>query len=510
MSQITYRGNLNAKVFPFVAEYFGRSIIVPGQDQNFSRQLGSNEDPDKDKGIPQVYYCHNVMPSAQGLQSIGYTTPVGPLPMETSFIGINILRDAATGSEVFFSSTSDGRNFVLPFGNPSWRQINTIGGTAGKVVTVAFVNGQTYLYFATIGCYKYVAASDTLVAVTLAGLTVGLVLGITAASGYMLAWGLSTVSWSSTVDPTDFVPSSVTGAGGGAVEAVKGNIVGCVAHQMGFIVYTIENAVAASYSGNAKYPFNYREIVASGGLGTLDYISYDADSGNQYAYTTSGFQLVSMTSSTTVFPELTDFIAGRYFEDFDEILLAFISTSLTSPMVKSVSVVSSRYLVVSYGITSLTHAIVFDMATKRFGKLKIPHVKCFEWKLLTPTVIETPRESLAFLQLDGTIKLVDFTYTSTNSTGILICGKYQYVRSRLLQLEGVDLENVKQVGNFKLYDMYTLDGKNTHTVEGTLAQNTGVFREYKFHSTGVNHSLLFKGGFYLVSIELVFNIHGRR
>lgn len=511
MGQQVYRANLSAKVFPFVSEFFGRSIIVAGQDQNYTKPLTSTEDTDKDRGIPQLYYCHNVMPMAAGFQSVGYTPTIAPFVNEDKFTNIYILRDASAGVEVFFSSTSDGRNFVLPFGNPSWQQINTIAGTAGKMITTAFVNGQTYLYFAGVGCYKYVASSNTLVAVTLNGLTAASILGIVAASGYMIAWTTNAVSWSSTTDPTDFVPSLTTGAGGGGVEAAKGPILGCVSHQMGFMTYTLENCVAASYSGNSRYPFNYKEIVASGGLGSLDYISYDAESGNHYAYTTSGLQLVSMTATQTVLPDVTDFISGKYFEDFDETTNTFVRTTISGAMKKAISVVADRYLVISYGISSLTHAIVYDITNKRFGKLKVDHVTCFEWKILSPTVSEIPRESLAFLQKDGAIKIVDFSYTSSTASGVMLLGKYQYARSRMIQLQGVELENVRAGSNFTLLNYYSPDGKSLGIPKaGYLKLSAESFREYLFHTTGVNHSLLFKGAFFINSLVLTFNIHGRR
>lgn len=511
MSQITYRANLSAKVFPFISEYFGRSIIVPGPDQNFSRQLTSNEDPDKDKGIPQVYYCHNVMPVGDGFQSVGYTEPIAAVsPTENHFINQFILR-ADTGSEVYFSSTEDGRNFVLPFGATFWTQINTIPGTAGKQVTIAFVNGQTYIYFASIGCFYYDAGLVQLVAVSLAGLTAADILGIVSSAGYMIAWSTAEVAWSSTIDPTDFVPSLITGAGGGSVETAKGRITVCTANSLGFIVYTVENAVAMLYSGNARYPFNAREIVNAGGLANLALVGYGADAGDAYAYTTSGVQIVATNGAKTVLSDVTDFLAGKYFEDFNVSTLAFTRTSLTNPMKKALSIVANRYVVFSCGIFEFTHALIYDTVQKRFGKLKITHASCFEWKLLTPEVNETPRESIGFLKNNGSISVVDFSFTSSTSSGVMLLGKYQYARSRLLTLDQVDVENVRQEDSFKLYNEYSVDGKNiTDTVAGYLANDTGKLRSFNFRQTGINHTLVFVGGFYVTSLVLKFHINGKR
>lgn len=88
MAQITYRANLSAKSFPFLSENFGRSVMVGQYDNNFVRQVVSPEDQDKDIGIPQLYYCHNVMPASSGFQSVGYTGILPPIPGVTDMVKI--------------------------------------------------------------------------------------------------------------------------------------------------------------------------------------------------------------------------------------------------------------------------------------------------------------------------------------------------------------------------------------------------------------------------------------
>lgn len=513
MAQVTYRGNLSAKVFPFISEYFGPTVIIPGQDQNFSRQLSSSEDPDKDRGIPQIYYCHNVMPSAEGFQSVGYANAL--TDYRAGFKKVFTLRNTK-GEEILFSRDSSGNNYVLHSGGTEWSTIDKISTTADVKITTATVNGQTYIYFARIGCYVYDTDISSLRQVTLIGLEPSSILGITSSAGYMVAWTDTAVSWSSTIErasefsPIDFVPSLTTGAGGGNVEAARGKITHCFPHYLGFIIYTSDNAVAAVYSGNARYPFNMREIVNSGGVNDESFISFDSSSGNHYAYTTSGLQLVSITQTQTVFPEVTDFIAGAYFEDFDESTLSFTRKELRAALKKAINVISDRYLIISYGITSLTHALVFDIAQKRFGKLKINHVSCFEWKPVGSSV-EVPRRSIGFLQMDGSIKVVDFNYTSANSKGVMVLGKYQLARSRLAQLQEVSVENVRDSSKFALYNLVSYDGKTLQPpVPGTLAEDYGPVKKYNFHQTGLNHTLLAIGSFYCSAIVLKLNVHGRR
>jgi hypothetical protein len=69
---VEIRGNLSSAYFPLVSQYHGRTVIVSGQDNNFNRQLYSSADNDKDIGIPQMYYGHNIMPTGTGFLSVGF------------------------------------------------------------------------------------------------------------------------------------------------------------------------------------------------------------------------------------------------------------------------------------------------------------------------------------------------------------------------------------------------------------------------------------------------------
>lgn len=505
MSQITYRGNLSAASFPFLAENFGRSVIIPQYDNTFNRQIQSAEDTDKDIGIPQIYYCHNVMPHPQGFQSIGYI-PLIPGGL-ANFKQIEILQDSGD-NKVFLGITTLGQFYVSSGSTWVFKATFPIGQ-----ITVAHVSGVSYIYIQGYGCLFYDFAAQVFTGINLIGLTIAGptgTIGICPSGGYLVAWNSTAVAWSSLIDPTDFVPSLVTGAGGGSVEGAKGNITFVVPHLLGFIVYTSANAVAAVASGNTRFPFNFREIVSSGGLGSLTLIAADANSGNHYAYTTDGMQLISTSTAQTVYPEITDFIAGKLFEDFDESTNLFSSVALTSTMQKRINVISSRYLVISYGVTSLTHALIYDLVQKRYGKVKIPHVDTFEYQLPNVAVTETPRQSIGFLQIDGTLQVIDFSVSSVLSNGVLILGKYQFVRPRLLQMDEIALENIRVGANYSLTLFTALDGKNYTQSTPYLDLAAGLFRRYKTRAVGINHSLLHKGAFEICSLVLVFNIHGKR
>lgn len=528
MSQIVYRGNLSAKSFPFLTDFQGRTIIVAGNDNTFNRSLTSAEDVDKDVGVPVMYYCHNVIPAPYGFSSVGYEQTLAPyVPASTDFSQVKLLRSnalAATinGPRVYFSPKSSGKCYSFALGATSWSLIGTtVGGvTDSTVITYATLQGITYIYFSNLGCYKYDSSTNTLTPVVLTALDPLKILGITTYQGYMVAYDSNSVYWSSILDVDyalnviDFTPSLLTGSGNIRPEGARGPITVVLPATFGIAVYTTSNIVSAVYSGNSRYPFNFKEVVASGGCTSGDLVTYDSNTGNQFAYTTSGIQTVTATATQTTFPEVTDFLAGQNFEDFDESTQSFMQTILTSPMKKKLTSVADRYLLFSYGINSLTHAIVYDMTQKRYGKLKFNHVDCFEYEYLDPALADAPRRSLAFMKSDGSIHIMNPSVTFGKSKGVILLGKFQYARSRNLSLEGLELQTIHPNQSALVYDLKSDTGGTLESVEKVLAYETSQSgqsqRTYQFHTTGVNHSILIIGGFFLASFVLIFHNHGRR
>lgn len=523
MTQIPYRGNLSSAYFPLISRFHGRTVIVPGPDNNFSRQLQSSADLDKDIGIPQVYYCHNVMPTGQGYLSVGYEQRVASVDGTNKGITQTIpMRDDNYngGSKGYFMASPQGFYYVLNeslgyagYASQYWdgAALQNFPILTGVQITRAHVNGTTYIYIANFGCFKWDFAASRFTLVNLIGLTASAIVGITESRGYMIAYSTNAVAWSSLLDPTDFTPSLQTGAGGGQVQSIKGVITCGAPTSNGFILYTAQNAVAVLYTNNAQYPFNFNECIGAGGISTLERVTFDSDSGNNYAYTSYGMQVIKAKSAETILADVTDFLAGQYFEDFNEATNAFEYQILTAPLQKKLSFIADRYLVISYGITGLTHALVYDSVQKRFGKLKVNHVACFQYDLLTDLVSDIPRKSIAFVAADGTISVVNFAAAFTNRSGVLLLGKYQYVRSRGLQLQECTLENPTKGGKLSVYDFVSADGKNySQKIAGTVLSSGDDTANYGFGSPdGINHSILMVGCFNLNTIELLFNTTGR-
>lgn len=511
MAQYPVRVNLSSTAFPFLSELSGRSVIVKQQDQNYIAPAASGADLDKDIGIPALYYCHNVIATGQGYQAIGYDSVIPAVPAVTNFLGVFSVYDSATSGKAYLGYTAIGDFYYsLPPFN-SWTFCLDAAWAAGKAVTTATVNGVTYIYSANAGCYKFDFGSHILVPVTLSGTVAANVIGIVGVLGYLVCWTKDAVAWSSLLDPTDFVPSLSTGAGGGSVQGARGDIITCVSHTAGFVVYTNQNAVAAAGSNNSRYPFNFREIVGSGGLASQNLATIDANAGNHFVYTSAGLQAISLQEAKTVIPELTDFLAGAVFEDFDPATSTFTITRLSEVLKKRLVLISERYLVISYGITELTHALVFDTVLRRWSKLKATHIAVFEFSLLDSESTETPRRSIAFLSKSGAVSVVRIDSRNSAADGVAILGKYQLTRNRFSTLQKVCIESVISSGSFACKDMYTLDGKTVAgIVTGMVSPQLGLSQDILFHITGVNHSLLFTGAFDLSSLLVILSVSGNR
>jgi hypothetical protein len=204
-------------------------------------------------------------------------------------------------------------------------------------------------------------------------------------------------------------------------------------------------------------------------------------------------------------------LTGKRFEDFNSDTLLFETQTLTAPLKKRIEFISGRFLVISYGVSSYTHAMVYDTALQRFGKLKLAHVNAFQYGFLDADDADTPKKQLALLQANGLVKTVEFAAGVISEDSVVLLGKFQYVRSRMLQLESVDLESVDENASCEVYDMITLDGKSFQApILGYAVNATGLARKYTFRSVGMNHSLLIKGTFRLNSMLLTFNVHGNR
>lgn len=539
------RCNLGASIFPFATELMGRTVIVPQYDETWDNTNLINTV--KDKGVPQVYYMHNVMPTVGGFQSIGYSVVAEPIsPAASDFDRVIPIQNADTLDRFLFSPAG-GKNYIYDNNQGGWFSCSPLSDAAGLLVTVAQVEAQSYIYYEGVGCFKYNESAATLDAVTLTGLDATQVLGICAANGYLIAFTKNGVAWSSLTDPTDFVPSIITGAGGGSVQDAKGKIKFCLPISGGFVIYCEQNAVGATFTGNNTFPYQYLEIPASSGIASPDDVSWLANLDSHFAYTTAGIWQLTATKSQSVYPEASEFLADKIFEDFDEGTLVFFSEYLTDALNVQVSIVSKRYTIFSYGVTApdFTHALIYDSVLGRWGKLKVNHRAAFEWNAPTTftsltydelapktynqllnsdgsfttydefttgdNALAGVKQQLAFLQADGTVQLVVFDISEVTADGVFLIGKYQERRNYFLTHQATDVETVSDGNTFTCYVIPTLDGKTFLTPVVMFEQVVAPkMRKYLKRISGQNFSILFIGAFNLTSVLMNYTVGGQR
>jgi len=506
MAQSFYPIDLQGISFPMLSEQQTRTVI--------GSEVGKSP---SEINRPGVAYCHNVMPSQYGYDSVGYLSVIpafSSLPVGRSFVDTRVIF-GDDKSRIDLAWDNEGSVYALLTGATAWIALPATSPATGgpgftsESVTTGTVNGVTYIFYSTIGAFTYNEGTDSLDSVTLTGISLAVTLGVVASSGYLVAYTDLAIAWSSTLDPTDFVPSMVTGSGGGNVAGTAGAILFIVANTLGLLVYTAANTLAGTYTGNVQFPFKFREIEDSKGGISLDRVAYEANSPEQFVYSKAGLQSITSRIAKTVLPEVTDFLAGRRLEDWDEATKAYIITDLAAgaTMLKKIKYVASRYLVISYGVTSFTHALIFDTSLNRMGKLKTTHVDAFEY---IGAQTEISKESIAFLSATGVVQVLDFS-AATVSTGVLILGKLQATRTRLFTLLGIEVENAVSGDTLSVATQLSLDGKTMAApVEGTVSITADQLREYKFRATAKSHSIVFTGEFSLVTAQVRYTIAGRR
>ena len=507
MAQGFYKLDVEDAQFPLLSEQQTRTVITSGTNQS---------PPEGER--PGLAYCHNVMPTPEGYNSVGFESVIPAIPGITVN---NPIKDTkpifcTCGGKADLSWDSNGHAYILTPGALAWKAVpDTVPVTtkpnfSANDVTIATVNGISYIFHKQRGCFTYSIPTNKMIHVPLTGLAISYILGIASAGGYLVAYTTTALAWSSAIDPSDFVPSSVTGAGGGNVQDIGGLIQFVTSNDLGLLIYTGTNVVAATVTGNAISPFKFRPVSDSKGGLDLDKVALEANSREQFAYTKAGLQSLTSQVANNILPQVTDFLAGRRFEDFDEEALEFtrINLDTNTTMKKKIKYISSRYLVISYGIKAFTHALIYDTALNRLGKIKLTHTDVFEY---VGRQKEISKESVAILLASGEVMLLDFSVADL-SKGVMIFGKLQHSRTRVLTLLGAEVENVGQFAtNYSIHDLAAIDGKQEYTiVHGIQSHLAGNIREHVFRVTAKNHSLVLIGRYHIVTILVRYTNNGRR
>ena len=152
MARVTYRANLSAKMFPFLSRDKGRSIIVPQSDQNYAKYVTVEASVERDVGIPQLYYCHNVLPIDSGIASVGFTPLVNPVAGERF---VDCWSARAENVDYKLAVTATGNFYTVTGASQDWTLLDTISAAAATRCYVVIVQGVTYLQISGADCYRF-------------------------------------------------------------------------------------------------------------------------------------------------------------------------------------------------------------------------------------------------------------------------------------------------------------------------------------------------------------------
>ena len=160
MAQRSFTLPLKDTSFPMLSEQQERTII------GGSEGTGQNQNA----GKPSISYCHNVMPAFEGLDSVGYLTIV-PIysPATTLFTDTRIIYGSGR-TRLHLAFDSAGGAYVLKSGSTFWFKVASDAPTESEDITVATVNGVSYIYYSGTKAVTYNEITDTLDDVLLTGI----------------------------------------------------------------------------------------------------------------------------------------------------------------------------------------------------------------------------------------------------------------------------------------------------------------------------------------------------
>lgn len=538
MARIPIRVSLDSANVPMISSQIGPTVVYVKEGMAKLKQETKPTDAPWELTEPQLIFAENVMPIPRGLTSITYSPKVSGITGVDSFAQAGTYR-TSTGAVGYWGKTTDGRLFTSPASTVNWTD-RTLGPWADVWTTsIAKINGGTYFYVSFYGCYKF-NDDGSITAVTLAGLTATSIKGIVASLGRLFAYTSTFLHYCSEVDIFDFTPSTVTGAGSTQIQYVRGDILMVEGTSFGLFIYSRENVVAAQETGNIAAPYLFSEVENSAGISDLELVATAPGLDAVYAFGSGGLQLVNVKQAVPIFPEVSDFMALRSLENYNYTSHAIEKQLFISRLKVKISYVSNRYFVVSYGVTSLTHMLVYDTSLRRWGKLCRDHVDVFtitealipgEYLKFSDMVVpgnsvlipasETKQqtsgdlanqETFALIGASGQIELVDFNlFGSPQLSAVCVFGRVQLRRGResIVQevlVEGLSPNAPRFVGDSVAYRPQKYEVPASMYEE--LVDADSMSARYLGELPAAYHNIHIEGMFDLTGLSLVLTPDG--
>ena len=537
MADINFRCNVRGSDFPLISTQFGRTVLAKSSEDYTNSTSKTYADSFRDRYSENAgyLYYHNVLPTIVGLRSVSYVekfTDLG-LSVGEKVINVDILRTCAE-DRLLLASTTEGNYLSSGTG---W--LNVSGASANSQITMAHLHKRTVVCRSEAAVESYDEDFGILAPLALNGLDPSKVIGVAEYANYLIAHTGDTIYWSSLVDILDFMPSLVTGAGSMIPNDLRGKIVFCSSINSGILIFTTANVVYGKYTGDANFPFAFRELTDSGGITSINHVTKAGNDGIIYYWSTRGCQTIDTSTLVcdNVLPELQDFLAGGLFEDHVSDVAKFSATNVgtvwasqtqiwqadATPVAGLVQMavsagfkvgfryIANRYFVVSYGVknpedlaSAYTHALVYDNQLLRWGKGKFTHVDCIDMSDTTvstdKTVSYEPNHNIGFMAVDGSISTINSEHNNLSSDSVVYFGKLQHNRNKMTTLMSVEVENSLQ-STTNLEVLTSLDGKNTQPAMQPVKQiDSPNLQKWLMRTTGINHTLRMSGSFDIVSL----------
>jgi len=544
MAQIKFKADLDVAQYPLLFSAAPRTVVQDAPD-------GSSPYNRPPINHPQIMFAKDVLPTKWGYKSVGYKQLVPAATVANlSFTQEHNVTDPSQNKGLL-GVTSDNHIYLLTAASPNWVDVTPVGWGGGDAVTHAIVNGQSYIYLGSYGCYLVNIATVALTVQALTGITAGAILGCTGAVNYLILWDAAGyVYWSSTTNPFDFVPSLITGAGREIPADLNGKIIICIPLNNGFAIYSTRNIVLASFSNNTQYPWIMRNANGSSGIDSYKKVSLGHDLGYHVAATFAGILQVTSQGCTTIVPEVADFLAANIYESYDSVNNAIIINNLPTPLAYRLTIIGARWTILSFGeaaatgvVQQFTDAFVYDSILKKWGKLSATHTCIFElntnmegvilpynqaseigqtYAAASPQTYNSTNITLnsppqvgriiGLLAADGTISVVTLDYNSINQNSVLWLGKFQATRDYNLVMEELLVEDVDSTNtNFSLLDIPSYNGRDLNTpVIPTVLEQGDQVRRYGLRSEAQNHIIALLGSFDLSTLLITATLGGRR
>lgn len=407
MAQTKFSVNLSAADFTLSFSYKGPSVIIPAGDQNYYQATAdwAGTTPQRGINIPQVMYCENTVPTAEGYRSVAYKFFIEPAePREQRFVRFFPIFEG-TGASALLGLTADRKFYVCRASTGGeWVEVTFVSwedvtgspyppipawDKPGQVTSTAFGNTWGTVCIQGVGVFALNDTYHRFMQLPIKGVDPTKVNGCLASSGYFILWDDRTVYWSSTEANADFTPSLITGAGSAGIDGLKGKIKLCKEINGGFIVYSDVSIVSAAYSSNGAIPWIFDVLAGGAGIRKAEAVAHDINTQIHFAWTTAGLIGVELHQAKPMFPQLTDFIASGISDDTADLTAYPTIKWLDEYKEVRTAIVSSRYLCISFGreltalpdeypIVEFDQAFLYDLQLRRWGKLNIDHVQIFE------------------------------------------------------------------------------------------------------------------------------------